>query len=114
MTDEMNKHSEFIKNLALSTEESLTIAIELIGLLNQRAEIVLDKLVEIKDREGVSPRAFITATNLQSFTDSALAILIRNCSKEDLNYFDENLFPLELWRESVKEITEEQTQPKGE
>tara|TARA_R100001129_G_scaffold149386_1_gene111263 strand:+ start:464 stop:823 length:360 start_codon:yes stop_codon:yes gene_type:complete len=112
--DEMNKHSEFIQNLGLSTDETLTIAIELIGLLNKRAELVLDKLIEVKDLEGVSPADFVNVTNLLSVTDSALMILIKSLPRELLDDFDKNLFPLELWRESVKEITEEQTQPKGE
>jgi len=113
MTDEMNKHSKFIQNLGLSTDETLRIAIELIGLLNKRAELVLDKLIEVKDLEGVSPGDFVNVTNLLSVTDSALMILIKSLPRELLDDFDKNLFPLELWRESVKEITEEQTQPKG-
>ena len=58
MIDEMNKHAKAIQELNLSTKESLTIAIETLGMVNRRAEVTLSQAVKKDDKckHEVAPR----------------------------------------------------------
>ena len=52
MIDEMNKHAKAIQKLNLSTKESLTIAIETLGMVNRRAEVTLSQAVKKDDQSN--------------------------------------------------------------
>tara|TARA_B100000965_G_scaffold225955_1_gene189144 strand:+ start:314 stop:604 length:291 start_codon:yes stop_codon:yes gene_type:complete len=94
----MNKHSEQIKNLHLSSKESLEIALEIIGFVRQRGEISLDMALRRKDQTNFEPVHYITLAQVISETESVLRLLSGAINEETLDAFDQ-IFPLKKLQE---------------
>ena len=97
MIDEMNKHAKAIQELNLSTKESLTIAIETLGMVNRRAEVTLSQAVKKDDQSNFNPDDYIIMTNLVTMTEAALRVLLSNMDEEAFDIFD-TIFPLQRLR----------------
>ena len=97
----MNKHSEQIKNLHLSSKESLEIALEIIAFVRQRGEISLDMALSKKDQTNFEPVHYITLAQVISETESVLRLLSGAINEETLDAFDQ-IFPLKKLQENNK------------
>jgi len=89
----MNKHSEHIKDLHLSSKESLGIALEIIAFVRQRGAISLDMALQKEDQSKFEPVDYITMAQVISETESVLRLL-SNIDGETLDALDQ-IFPLE-------------------
>ena len=78
----MNKHSQNIFDLHLSSAESLEIAAEIIGFVHSRAESILTVHME-KFREtnvsNLSPDDYLLLTELITVTEIALKTVLCSC-----------------------------------
>ena len=81
----------------LSTKESLTIAIETLGMVNRRAEVTLSQAVKKDDQSNFNPDDYIIMTNLVTMTEAALRVLLSNMDEEAFDIFD-TIFPLQRLR----------------
>ncbi len=97
MIDEMNKHAREIQKLNLSTKETLTIAIETLGMVSSRAQITLSEAAKKEDQSNFNPDHYIIMTNLVTMTEAALRVLLSNMDEEALDIFD-TIFPLQRLR----------------
>ena len=95
----MNKHSEQIKNLHLSSKESLEIALEIIAFVRQRGQISLDMAFSKKDQTNFEPVDYITMAAVVSETESVLRLLNAAIDAETLDAFDQ-IFPLKKLQEN--------------
>ena len=100
----MNKYSENIFDLHLSSAESLEIACEIIGFVHSRAESVLSVHME-KYRETnstpLSPDDYLLLTELITVTEIALKTILPVIDDELLATFDKQLFCLDNFRERI-------------
>ena len=117
----MNKHSENIFDLHLSSAESLEIAVEIIGFVHSRAESVLTVHME-KFRETnvshLSPDDYLLLTELITVTEIALKTILPVIDDELLATFDKQLFCLNKFKERIglknlEKWQEEQTLKEG-
>ena len=117
----MNKHSENIFDLHLSSAESLEIAAEIIGFVHSRAESVLTVHME-KFRETnvshLSPDDYLLLTELITVTEIALKTILPVIDDELLATFDKQLFCLNKFKERIglknlEKWQEEQTLKEG-
>ena len=98
----MNKHSEQIKNLHLSSKESLGIALEIIAFVNQRGSITLDMALKKEDQTKLKPVHYIRMAQVISETESVLRLLCASIDGEALDALDQ-IFPLEEMKKSPEQ-----------
>tara|TARA_Y100001970_G_scaffold279357_1_gene386548 strand:+ start:1193 stop:1489 length:297 start_codon:yes stop_codon:yes gene_type:complete len=98
----MNKHSEQIKNLHLSSKESLGIALEIIAFVRQRGSISLDMALKKEDQSKFEPVDYITMAQVISETESVLRLLSAAIDGEALDALDQ-IFPLEAIKKSPEQ-----------
>jgi hypothetical protein len=98
----MNKHSEQIKNLHLSSKESLGIALEIIAFVRQRGAISLDMALKKEDQSKFEPVDYITMAQVISETESVLRLLSAAIDGEALDALDQ-IFPLEAMKKSPEQ-----------
>ena len=117
----MNKHSENIFDLHLSSAESLEIAAEIIGFVHSRAESVLTVHMENFRETNVSnlsPDDYLLLTELITVTEIALKTILPVIDDELLATFDKQLFCLDKFKERIglknlEKWQEEQTLKEG-
>ena len=100
----MNKHSENIFDLHLSSAESLEIAAEIIGFVHSRAESVLTVHMENFRETNVSnlsPDDYLLLTELITVTEIALKTILPVIDDELLATFDKQLFCLDKFKERI-------------
>ena len=100
----MNKHSENIFDLHLSSAESLEIAAEIIGFVHSRAESVLTVHMDQFDETNVShlsPHDYLLLTELITVTEITLKTLLPVIDEKLLETFDKQLFCLDKFKERI-------------
>ena len=100
----MNKYSQNIFDLHLSSAESLEIAAEIIGFVHSRAESVLTVHMENFRETNVSnlsPDDYLLLTELITVTEIALKTVLPIIDDELLATFDKQLFCLDTFKDRI-------------